>query len=224
MNKIHLAYFFLMMLFNAETKDIVLKNPSFEGMPHIGIEGQTRVTDGWQDCGFYAETAPDIQPSPEGTDPFFGVNINPKDGKTYIGMVTRDNETYESIGQELSSKMEKGSIYQFSVYLSKSEVYKSVSRKTNQPVDYTAPVLLRIWAGNKSCDRGQLLAQSDRIFDSHWQKFETEFKPNTDWSWIIFEVYYYSHPPLLYFPRTNGNILIDHCSTIKKIKDTKENE
>ncbi|MBK6668056.1 MAG: hypothetical protein IPG48_18445 [Saprospiraceae bacterium] len=46
------------------------------------------------------ETPPDIHPKN-----FWGVNVEAQHGKTYLGMVARDNNAYESVMQELASPL-----------------------------------------------------------------------------------------------------------------------
>lgn len=76
---------------------IQLTNPSFEDVPR-----HSRVPRGWYDCGFPGESAPDTQP-----DPTFQVNKAAADGETYLGLVVRDNDTWESISQKLTRPVEK---------------------------------------------------------------------------------------------------------------------
>ncbi|HRI59483.1 MAG TPA: hypothetical protein PK228_07160, partial [Saprospiraceae bacterium] len=71
-------------------KTNMLSNPSFEDTPKTG-----EVPVGWYDCGAAMETPPDVQPGS------FGVVSSPYDGNTYLGMVVRDNETWEAVGQQL---------------------------------------------------------------------------------------------------------------------------
>ncbi|MEL6925740.1 MAG: hypothetical protein AAFO94_16970, partial [Bacteroidota bacterium] len=77
---------------------IEMYNPSFEDMPRA-----SRQPRGWLNCGWSDESPPDVQP-----DTTFAVSQEPYHGKTYLGMVTRDNDTWESIGQRLSKELEPG--------------------------------------------------------------------------------------------------------------------
>jgi hypothetical protein len=73
---------------------IRLTNPSFEDTPKRGGESDQQIS-GWYDCGmlyFPQESPPDIHPNG-----FWGVNVPAHDGKTYLGMVVRDNGTYEGV-------------------------------------------------------------------------------------------------------------------------------
>ena len=95
----------------AQGEPIHLTNPSFEDIPRY-----SRPPVGWFDCaknfGFKGETPPDTQPSGA-----FSVSKAPYDGSTYLGMVVRDNDTWESVSQRLSKPMQKGQCYEFSIYI-----------------------------------------------------------------------------------------------------------
>ena len=75
----------------AQPTAIELKNPSFEDQPAI-----SQVPSGWTPCGFPEETPPDTHPGNA-----FGVKMPTNDGKTYLGMVVRDNDTWEGVTQPL---------------------------------------------------------------------------------------------------------------------------
>src|SRR5688572_22282653 len=80
---------------------IYLFNSSFEDMPRKGGE-MSHPIKSWNDCGlskFPGETPPDIHPLPSRA---WGVNMHPFDGYTYLGLVIRYNDTYESVSQALS--------------------------------------------------------------------------------------------------------------------------
>ena len=67
---------------------IKLLNPSFEDIPR-----NSRAPMGWTNCGFPAETPPDVHPDPMNQ---FQVGMTPQNGSTYLGMVVRDNDTWEN--------------------------------------------------------------------------------------------------------------------------------
>ena len=157
MKTIHLLFLSLFSLgvFAQKSESISLRNPSFEDFYRAGHPPR-----GWFDCGASGETPPDIHP---GEPPLFGVRTLPADGNTYLGMVVRDNDTKESIGQQLSSPLLAGHTYRFSIQLTQSEWYISRSRMTNKETNYTTPVVLRIYGGQSLCDRQELLAESPPI-------------------------------------------------------------
>jgi hypothetical protein len=197
--------FSLVLLFNLNTviaqkaKKISLTNPSFED--GFSLPGQPPK--GWYDCGFEGESPPDVLPAP-----FFAVTKEPDKGFSYLGMVTRDNYTFEAVGQKLSSTMLKHTCYSFRISVATSDSYKSISRKTGKPTNYTAPVRLLIWAGNDYCEQNELLAETSPFMHREWRKFNFTFKPKSDHSFIKFSVYYATGEA------TNGNILLDNASDI----------
>ncbi len=191
---------------------IVLSNPSFEDQPHVGTEGG-KGPRGWDDCGKYGETAPDVQPSPPGIDPFFGVRLQAHDGKTFVGMVVRDNDTYEAISQRLRKPMEGGKCYNFSISLAHSDVYKSISRKTNQPVDYVEGAVIRIWGGSGKCSKLEMLDESPKITNTEWLNYNFRLEPARNYSYILIEAFWKTPVMFAY----NGNILIDNASAIQPI-------
>lgn len=188
------------VLLNAQNGVITLRNPSFEDIPRHSMTPRE-----WIDCGFPGESEPDVQPSGE-----FGVTKLPVDGDTYLGMVTRDNDTWERVSQRLSNHMARGNCYGFSIYLMKSPQYLSLSRLTGENVNYIRHTKLRIYGGYSPCHRGQLLAESPMISNYDWKQYSFRFQPEEDYSFITFEVYYETPKSFPY----NGNLLLDHASAI----------
>ncbi len=197
---------------NAQKERIKLSNPSFEDMPR-----HSQPPIGWYNCGMDGESPPDVQPGS------FEVRQKAVDGMTYLGMVTRDNETWESVGQRLSSSLIGGNCYQFRIFMTYSDEYFSISRTTLKNEFFIKPVKLRIWAGNGYCDKRELLAESGLVSSTTWEEFTFVLKPKRDYKYIVLEAFYKT--PTL-FPY-NGNILLDHASDIilkekcdKKIDET----
>ncbi len=197
---------------------IRLANPSFEGekpairAPDRSLDDSyvsysppaTKVPDGWFNAGFEGETPPDIQP---GT---FGCVQKPIDGESYLGMVTRDNGTWERVGQKLPAPMLKDSLYDFSVCLSVSPEYKSNSRASGRLVNYNSPTILRIWGVNAKAQSAELLAESPSITNNQWVRYIFRLLPvRIDAEIILLEVYFFSEEKA-----TNGHILLDNCSNL----------
>lgn len=185
---------------------IFLTNPSFEDLPQ-----HSKPPRGWYDCGFAGESPPDVQPSGE-----FGVVKPAHDGQTYLGMVVRDNDTWEAISQRLSSPLQKGQCYSFSIYLAQSELYISYSRipgNSNKEANYITPAKLRIYGGFDYCDKQYMMAETNLIINKRWIEFNFKFEPIDNYTHIIFEAFYKT--PTL-FPY-NGNILLDRASPIEPI-------
>ncbi|MCC6726857.1 MAG: FAD:protein FMN transferase [Saprospiraceae bacterium] len=198
--------FFPLML-SAQAGVIHLENPSFEGIPGEG-QSSVKLPEGWYDCGFPGESPPDVHPK-QGNGAF-QVKKLPSDGKTYLGLVARDNDTWEMVSQKLSGAMEAGKVYKFHIDLCRSETYVSASRVSNQPVNYTTPLTFRIWGGNGYCDREELLATSPPVTDFNWKTHEFELVPSDEFKYIVLEAFYKTPTPYPY----NGNLLMDNASDI----------
>lgn len=189
---------------------IMLTNPSFEGTPIIGDVG-SKLPDGWFDCGFPEETPPDVHLLENNP---FGVEQLAYDGNTYIGMVVRENDTWERVSQRLSAPLVAGNCYEFSLHLSRSLYYMSPTQSSNGKMfNYTSPAQLRIWGGNGYCARAELLAVSGNIINSRWLEYNFKFEPSETHTYIVLEAYY--RTPIL-FPY-NGNVLVDNASPIMPV-------
>ncbi len=214
-----------MIIFETNGQQVIrLTNPSFEDIPHSGMKGYSPK--GWLDCGsvnFPTQTPPDIQPS------FFGVQLAPNNGNTYLGLVVRDDDTWESVSQRLLSPMKAGNCYEISLYLARSANYISGrgSRDPRTPdnsqysfntINHNRPVTLRIWGGNDYCDKKENFVVTAEITHTHWVKYTFKLEPKSRITHITFEAFYKT--PIL-FPY-NGNILIDNISDIVQIDCDKE--
>lgn len=184
-------------------KEISLNNPSFEDTPIAG-----KAPQGWYDCGAPNETPPDVQPGA------FGVTKQPNHGKTYLGLVVRDNETNEAVGQRLARPLEANECYEFSIDLCRSETYISLSRTTAEMVNYATPVVLRIWGGNTYCDKSEMLYETNVITTTRWLTYTFRLHPKRgNYQYLTIEAYYKT--PTL-FPY-NGNVLLDNATPIRQI-------
>lgn len=182
---------------------IYLTNPSFEDYPRPG-----KPPTGWYDCGFPGETPPDVQP-----DATFSVSKAASHGDSYMGMVVRDNDTWESVSQRLTRPLQKGKCYDFSLDLARSELYISVSRVSEETANYATPAKIRIYGGYGYCDKQYLLAESKLIINHRWLRYNFRFEPVADYTYLILEVFYQT--PTL-FPY-NGNVLIDNASPVIEV-------
>ena len=165
-----------------------LLNSSFEGEPR-----DATIPRGWYEC--MEGTTPDILPGP------WGVYLEPYDGETYVGLITRENGTWEAIGQKLSKALEPNVCHYLRLALARSDTY----------MGYDQPLKLRIWAGMKKCDRDQLLVESQLIESTEWETFTFQFTPEKKFKYIIVEAFHkegrFSYA---------GNILIDDISAIRQ--------
>lgn len=190
-------------------KEIPLFNPSFEDFPRVSTPPKY-----WDDCSFPGETPVDVQPGS------WGVKLKAAKGNTYLGMVTREYDTFESASQELISPLKGGQCYEFVAYLAQSKTYLSrvVKHELAPLKDFIEPVKLRIFAGNSTCHRGQLLAESPLIDHEKWIPYVFKLQPKKDYTHLILEVFYKT--PVL-FPY-NGNLLVDNLSNLVPIDCEKE--
>ncbi len=197
-------------LISAQSDTIRLKNPSFEDTPKRGGEAVDGIA-GWFDCGkinFPTETPPDIHPNG-----YWSNNLPASDKKTYLGMVVRDNGTYESVSVRLDSMLEAGKCYKFSIHLARAEKYISKSRMTGDEANYVTPAVLRIWGGSGFCNERELLAESNPVNNSSWQINTFEIRPKSNIRSITFSAFYKT-PTLMPY---NGNILVDGASAFIRV-------
>lgn len=221
MNFRYLVLLFLLNSITLSAQNLIdtikLDNPSFEGTPM-----QSMPPPGWLNCNFNLDnTPPDTQPG------FWGVTKAAKDGKTYLGLVVRDSGETEMVGQKLRKVMSNKYCYRFSIFLSKSEVYKGIlDPDGTYKGDNTTPALLRIWGGSSLGSKDELLGWTDLIINSRWQKFNFEPNPTMNHTYIMLEAYYKT--PVVF--KYNGHILVDNASDFvpyvcnKRIDTTKTNE
>jgi len=202
-------------------QDVIIFNNGLEDTPRRGTT-MTRSVDGWLDCGatkFPNESPPDIHP-----DNFWKVNLAPAQGQSYVGLVVRQNDTYESISQGLDIPLKKGQCYTFSIYLSRSDDYWSGTtdlkgNRSSAQVNYTTPAIFRLWGGKIYCGQSQLLAESGPVNSSKWNMYEFEVKPATDINYITYQAFYEIPNWIPY----NGHILLDDASNFLEIDcETKE--
>ena len=183
----------------AQSTVIQLSNPSFEDVP-----GPGRPPLGWYFCGPPEETPPDVQPVE-----LLGVSQKAVHGKTYAGLVVRDNETQETLGQMLPQPLRAGNCYLLRVYASMSETFSSVSRQTHEPAEFSGPVKLQIWGGNQHSDQKFLLAETEPVTEQFWQIFHVFFNP-PDHCDQLFLTAAFIEAAAPY----NGHLLIDNLSPI----------
>ncbi|MFK8103784.1 MAG: hypothetical protein AB8G15_14715 [Saprospiraceae bacterium] len=171
------------------TAQIRLENPSFEGEPQ-----DATMPAGWHACA--QGTTPDILPGA------WGVRQEASDGDTYMGLITRDDGSWESVGQRLSEPLEAKECYNISMDLARSDTY----------LGYSMPLKLKIWGCKTKCSKDQLLGETDFIKHTDWKRYPFAFVPNEAYNYIIFEAQYISGISFAY----KGNILVDNCSTIDR--------
>jgi hypothetical protein len=186
MNLKYKLFFVLILTEGLAFGQISLVNASFEDTP-----SDATVPKGW--LSVTPGTTPDILPG------FWGEYNEASHGDTYMGMITRENSTFESIGQRFSKALTKGQCYRFTIDIAHGKVYAG----------YNKSIKLRIWVGKKLRERGQMIFTSDYIRNEVWETLEIEFTPDQNYRYIILEAFYSDEPH-----RHKGNIFLDNMSSI----------
>ena len=200
----HICFFLGMLYFAApstaqEGYTIDLRNASFEDLSRC-----CKPPRGWAPCGKEDLNTPDVQPG------HFNVWNEPFNGNTYLGMVTRDNDSWESVSQRLNRSLKRGECYTFSFKASYANNLISQSRMTNKEVLYNKPIKIRIWGGTGYCHKAELLDETPLIDHTDWKQYNLRFEPRKSHSFITIEAFYKT-PTLVPY---NGNVLIDDASSI----------
>ncbi len=193
----------------AQMDTIYFDNPSFDGKPYRA-DGYSKnsLPVGIYDCG-NGPSIPDIFP------PLYEKNLIPEapdHGKTYLGMVVRENNTRESVSQKLSKAILAGNCYTFSVSLAYSDDYLNQG-DMQHGAQYNLSATLKIYGGEDYCDKIELLWSSPSKIENSWQRHTIEFLAGEDFTHITFEADY-----ILPDFKANGNILVDNLSPIIEIE------
>lgn len=185
--------FFLLLALNIFLQgldaQVRLVNASFEGDAQ-----DASMPINWFPCE--PGSTPDILPGP------WGVYTEASEGETFMGLISREDGTIESVGQRLAKPLDKGECYSLKVDLAHSPSYSS----------YNRPIQLRIWGCRTKCGKDQLLGESKVIDQEDWETYEFKFGTKTEINYIILEAYYL---PSSTEPGRKGNILIDNLSEIR---------
>lgn len=190
MNKLFFLFLSISLSLNLSAQ-IIVDNGSFEDEP-----SDATMPSGWLSCNL--GTTPDILPG------FWQVYNEPSEGDSYIGLITRPDRSWESIGQRLRQPIESGACYEMNVDLAHSKTYTG----------YDNPLKFRIWGSRSRCDRTQLLWESDLIEHEEWERYKFEFDAKGTYNYIILEAFFPDGKPSKY----KGNVLIDNLSDIVKCK------
>lgn len=173
-------------VFNSGNAQELLSDPSFE---------MDTLSKNWRGCNF--NTSPDHQPYQ------MGVNTVAKNGKRYISLVTRDNNTSEDIGQKLIEPLLAGESYSLQMDLAYSDDYIS---------SFKNPIKLKVWLGRDSCEKSLLIWKSPTVEHEKWETYHVPIPPfsGEKMQYIYFEAAYANSD------RYDGNILIDNLSLLKE--------
>ena len=182
---ITIAFF---LLSGRSEAQIYLNNASFEGQPQ-----DATVPVGWLPCE--AGTTPDILPGP------WGVFTEPSEGQTFVGLITREDGSWESICQRLPESIKASDCHEFELDLARSGSYAG----------YNDPIRLRIWGGMRKCGKDQLLFTSQLIDHTDWETYKVSFTAKQPINYILIEACF---PDRSVSQR--GNVLIDNITAIRK--------
>ena len=196
---------------------ILLKNPSFEDIPHRGSLGGPGIKM-WNDCGsnqFPRESPPDIHPVVENG---WNVSMQPQEGSTYLGLVVRENGSWESVSQQLSLPLLAGRCYSLTAMMTQSgnnKIYTpaKVKKGAHTVENISTPAILLIWGGREDCEKLEILTESSEITNHEWKPYELILSPHGDYTHITFEVFYSKSKEEHY----NGHVLIDNLSPIIEV-------
>ncbi len=213
--------FLISLIPTLDAQDVIIINGGFEDRPHFGRRDFYDPIKGWFDCGrieFPDESPPDIHQGVNRDTAFWHNTQGSIQGRTYLGMVVRESETYEALSQRLAMPLQEGKCYTFSVYLSRSETY--ISQVANKEVNknFTKPTVFRVWGGEGLCGESELLLESPPIDHVEWKEYSFKIEPRSTYRYIRIEAFYKT--PVL-FPY-NGHILIDGASDFELV-DCDEN-
>ena len=164
---------------------------------------------GWMDCGrinFPRETSPDIHPKG-----FWEVRKPAKEGKTYLGLAVRDNETYEGVGQKLPSPFLANQSYEMMLWMAQSAKYISRNRSDSKMINFKDPSFLIIASIDAKCEVKDILYQSPMIDHTEWKQYNIKMTPQTEVTHLLFMVY-------SDIEKANGHILLDGMSDIIMVK------
>lgn len=202
---------------------VKVQNGSFEGDIRMGGSRSYFALKGWHDCGrirFPRETPPDIHPSNFWTSDKTGkgIDLAPSADKTYLGLVVRKNDTYESVSQQLDDWLKADQCYVFSVDLVRSLNYWSnvAGQKVgdNAKYNFSQPIVLRVWGSNSVCyadpayGTPELLAESLPVKNTKWMTQIFTIKPKKDYRYITLEAFYIVPMEETYL----GHVLVDNAS------------
>lgn len=188
---------------------IKLDNSIVDGEPKAG-----KLPYGWLSRGTKGYSPPDTQPNAT-----FGVSKQAKVGNTYIGMVTRADNSFEAITQRLKSPLKAGERYKFSCYLARSDSYLSARlQNPHVRVQYNQAIKLRILGANTLSGDYKVLDETPAIDHEEWEEYTFDLKPKKDYNYIILQAFWVT--PYAY----RGNVLIDDCSVITCVSCPKPKE
>ncbi len=193
-------------------------------MPKMGTASEEFDLDSWSSISnsmkFPLSSPPDIHAvNRDNEESFWEIDDMHGHGNSFIGMVVRSDNSYESISQKLPTPLRKGQSYRFSIHLAQSSTYKSPTIDSiNVLSDFDIPAVLKIYGGAHWGSTNQLLAVSPPIGNNQWKKYTFEFCPSEDSDFIVLEASYSKEKNAPY----NGHILLDNASYFQHLSTPKD--
>jgi hypothetical protein len=178
-------------------------NPSFEG-----TAGPKLVPGGWESHSFEGQSPPDTHPCNCG-----GVKQVAAEGDTYLGLLVKEENVWESVGQATAQVLEVGYRYQFSVQACRSYRYLHLEASNGLLENHGRAVMLRLWGGTYLEPFTYLLAQTTSIEPRDWTTYDFAFTLEYPVNYLTFEAYFEPGTEEAY----NGNVLIDALTPIQKV-------
>lgn len=202
--------FICILLFSISSySQIDLDNPSFEFEIESEFESTAGIyPDGWMQLEH--NSSPDILPGS------WGVYDDAYDKETYIGLVSREDGSTESIGQGLHNHLKKDSCYTITVAIATSLQYTGYNKSINKLaiLGIHKPFEIKFQENlDYSPANYELLAESPPITNNEWKEFEFEFTPTEDFNFILFKLFINNMPDINI--ERKGNLLLDKVGLIE---------
>jgi hypothetical protein len=132
-------------------------------------------------------------------------------------MVTRYDNSYESVYQKLEKSLLKDSSYQFSIHLCISKSYASPTlQNQKEKTLFNKPIHLSIWGVSIDKEEWELLAVSPLIANTDWKKYSFTIKPENNVEVLILQATFHDTKGEPYC----GNVLLDKMSDIIMLHNT----
>jgi hypothetical protein len=192
-----------------------LMNPSFED---ISIPGTTAESAGheivsswvhWTQEKSTKENSPVLH---RNDDVSKYVRQTAWNGDAYLELAVHENNTWQSIGQELYEPLISGKHYSLSLYACLDPEHAARTQVPGKRgVNQGKPVIIRIRGANKFGEPGRVLAQTDPIKTIDWSQYFLDLYPKENYRYLVIEAYYVPGMSLLYEAR----VLIDNAKLAK---------
>jgi gliding motility-associated-like protein len=149
---------FFISLQHLSAQDILIKNPSLEG-----VRGQVKAPPSW----VIAFNTPDIQPG------VLGIDLPASQGATYAGLHSGKG-VLEGIAQEIFLKGQRSYTFSFDLAYAPLYIFKACYGD------------LSIYGSDSATQTTDLLWNSGKFYNTDWKRFTAEFKTTRSYRYIIF--------------------------------------